>query len=861
MKIHYSDSEVGVFHPICEKALNLALTNLCLNDRYQVLHHQVTGSLEMDFVVENQNTGKYLCVIEVKKTKGAVYSERYQYQAMSYVQSAIERMEKPYYILTNLEFTNCYRYTNDRPRAYQQRLKNGSEFTDFIGNIITDGDLNSFIAKLSNVFQQFIQGFINDTFNYEHSFREFSEKIELYRTDSLSIWKSYLAVCFYQYIRGSQIQQNASNNKRLTDIQVFQRDIEKICDAALMLNFKSIFDYHAYPFAEFSIDNTNILSEMLNLGKQYPVGDKIADLLHYYVSLGKEIDGEVATDTELSKIVAILAHLVHGDIGTDECICDPAAGSGNLLHATVKEFSLSPDKILANDVNARLLEILSLRFGLEYIHTVSPNNSPYISSFNIESLPQDYFNSVGVLVINPPYVSGINCVDRKEHFFNRIRELTKKEPITNVGQMPLEGAFLELITYLVPKGTTIACVLAKSHLLARGVESKTIRRLILDSFGLRIMFDYPREKIFEHVIKDTFVFIGKLGQPVPNIDLVSCVADIPDVNTYELKKFLKDNLGTNNKYVGDGLSIQSFGYEQFNASIDDGWRFINPTYLAIKDFLDKNFYDNSLFENLDQPQFNLHRGKVANKGGSDLLYLNQKWFDADLRKKYHSHLKVGMRNADPMSMKLVQGDSDFLSSEILDSTSLDEIINVYMSYELQKDTTKAKQRKESKSLEQLKAIITRESLLKTPKNSILIPRDIRKYGKAYLTTTKETFVSTNFMILEIENYEDAYLLTTWFTTIFYQLMCESTTKNQEGTRKMERHDLVTTVIPKLTAISPNTKSELLSVRDINFLDLNNPQVRPVDIAWSKALFGSEYESMINKAKKYLIQMVQLRNIK
>ena len=119
------------------------------------------------------------------------------------------------------------------------------------------------------MFQQFIQGFINDTFNYEHSFREFSEKIELYRTDSLSIWKSYLAVCFYQYIRGSQIQQNASNNKRLTDIQVFQRDIEKICDAALMLNFKSIFDYHAYPFAEFSIDNTNILSEMLNLGKQY----------------------------------------------------------------------------------------------------------------------------------------------------------------------------------------------------------------------------------------------------------------------------------------------------------------------------------------------------------------------------------------------------------------------------------------------------------------------------------------------------------------------------------------------------------------------------------------------------------------
>lgn len=94
MKINYSDSEVGVFHPICEKALNLALEELHLSSEYQVLHHQSTGSLEMDFVIRNRSTGKYLCVIEVKKTKNAVNSERYQYQAMSYVQSAIEQMEK-----------------------------------------------------------------------------------------------------------------------------------------------------------------------------------------------------------------------------------------------------------------------------------------------------------------------------------------------------------------------------------------------------------------------------------------------------------------------------------------------------------------------------------------------------------------------------------------------------------------------------------------------------------------------------------------------------------------------------------------------------------------------------------------------
>lgn len=57
----------------------------------------------MDFVIENTTTHKYLCVIEVKRTPAAVNSTRYQFQAMSYVQSNAGITEKPYYILTNLE--------------------------------------------------------------------------------------------------------------------------------------------------------------------------------------------------------------------------------------------------------------------------------------------------------------------------------------------------------------------------------------------------------------------------------------------------------------------------------------------------------------------------------------------------------------------------------------------------------------------------------------------------------------------------------------------------------------------------------------------------------------------------------------
>ena len=68
MGIKYSDSEVNVFHPLCEKALTAALQKLNLQKKYRVIHHQYTGSLEMDFCIQNQATKKYLCVIEVKRT-------------------------------------------------------------------------------------------------------------------------------------------------------------------------------------------------------------------------------------------------------------------------------------------------------------------------------------------------------------------------------------------------------------------------------------------------------------------------------------------------------------------------------------------------------------------------------------------------------------------------------------------------------------------------------------------------------------------------------------------------------------------------------------------------------------------------
>ena len=120
MWVSYSDSEVNRFHPICERALNYALRMIGKEKQYRVLHHQYTGPLEMDYVIQNIATGKYLCVVEVKRTPADVHSARYQFQAMSYVQMNAGQSEKPFYILTNLEYAFSFRYDASRPSVFQQ---------------------------------------------------------------------------------------------------------------------------------------------------------------------------------------------------------------------------------------------------------------------------------------------------------------------------------------------------------------------------------------------------------------------------------------------------------------------------------------------------------------------------------------------------------------------------------------------------------------------------------------------------------------------------------------------------------------------------------------------------------------------
>ena len=63
-------------------------------------------------------------------------------------------------------------------------------------------------------------------------------------------------------------------------------------------------------------------------------------------------------------------------------------------------------------------------------------------------------------------------------------------------------------------------------------------------------------------------------------------------------------------------------------------------------------------------------------------------------------------------------------------------------------------------------------------------------------------------VIHLLEYDHAVVLATWATTVFYQLLCELTCKNQEGTRKMEVRDILSTYAPKFEEVSSITRKRL-----------------------------------------------------
>lgn len=852
MWLKYSDSEVNNFHPVCEKALKMALKNLKKEKKYVVLHHDYVGSLEMDFVIRNKMTNKILCIIEVKRTPSDVQSTRYQYQAMSYIQNGIHELERPFYILTNLETALSFRYDKMYPQVFQQILEPGLTTVAKFG----DTTEHDFIELLAKFFENQIDKFIRNDFSYSFTLDELVNYIAPLKVD-LKEWKTNLSVIFYEYIRGAF---SGVNRTELKKSALNYTDMELMRDQAKLVNFKSIFDYPSEAYLSRHSVDSKLLQHMNQMGKKYISADSITNVLYDLVSEGNEHIGEVSTDLSLANFVVILGDYIRGRIPFEqnECVFDPAGGSGNLISAAIPLLNLNPNQVKVNEINPLLIDLLSLRLGLNFASTVSISNSPSISNKDILDLNCSDFNNVALITLNPPYIRGIDCPNLKQKFATRIADITNSLSVTNIGQIGLEALFLELVTALVPDNTVISCIMPKQYLVASGIEAQTFRKFLINNFGLELIFNYPGQDLFNTVVKDTCILVGRKKSKKPEVKVFTSMQSIQDIDLLSFKESLAKEVPSTEDfyYFESGMETISISKSTLRNSINTGWLMISSEKTQAIQFIEANLLSKSNLHKMKELNIDISRGKVANAGASDLLYIDSNENLFSLANSKGLSYSEGLRNAEVDSFLLNKGDSQFLNvSNVTDSKLISDIVTEYIGLQ----SSNGRQTKVIKTHDELIAKLKKEAGYCTPVHSILIPRNLRVMGRVYLTEA-DMYVSTNFFTLKGMNEKDSIILSSWMTTIFYQLTCEVYSKDQEGTRKMEKPEILNTVIPDVSTLNDEQYKEIFNeYRKIKFLNLQKPNIRKIDEIWAQILFGSEATNRLREACGLLKSLARYRN--
>lgn len=894
----YHDDEVKVFHPLCEHALHAALKQLGLDQEFEVKHHEMIGTLEADFALIRKSTKKYVLFVEVKRTAAAVSSTRYRIQAQSYVQEARSAVEKPYYAITNLEVLDLFKYDASRLSVAQQIIEPSplriGTFAD---------DPSAFMRSLVHAFEQMISIAVQDLGTYKELTGSFIPLLESHKANQAK-WHQSLIVAGYEYIRG--VLKGSKREMPWRSAFNYKNRPGKLIENMQALNFHSLSQPPLPLSKDDELWNTAMLEDLEELGQKTMSGDEMAELVHSIAVSGREHEGLVPTDLELAQVLSVLSrHVLGRDLHEHEVICDPAAGSGNLLSAGKFGFeNLQPKQLWANDKEPLFAELLSIRLGLMFPTVIAPDNSPKVTVQDAITLERADFEPVKVVLMNPPYVSGVKDPVTKRKVAARIHDLNGQMSLTNIGQVGIEAPFVEMINSLVPEGTVISVVLPKQYLTTPGREASAFRSFLLHEFGLQLIFLYPRSGIFQDVIKDTVVLIGrkpaeadiyarrtqgiapakvqviKSELPLAHLNLAKlkmslatlkqgkAAASVPSDQATNTAVGLPSEQATNPAVsLAYGVDLREIAVKELDQKREAGWRNLTVIGEQSEAWIRQTLVP--LSKKISERHM-LKRGRIGNAGASDLLFINTNaklwdriqgivpadWLYPALRTV--KEIDYAQMNAATTSVRFLAPCDQAFQAGTVEYDILEEILDHYLVLQAEA-VGQAKQRKKEKTKEELRKIIDKERKKVTPSHTILIPRNIRRFARAFITT-EDAYISTNVIEVSGGTVEERQLTHSWLLSVFAQLQFEAMAKDQEGARKLEENSIGELLIPNTDQADQATVDEWIAsaASRTEFLDLCEPKSSDLDVKWAKWIDHQAPAAVLNQAVQLLEERVRER---
>jgi len=857
----YSDDEVGVFHPLFATALEVALSELELQDTLEIVHHWRKPNFRgiIDFAIVNRQSQKVLLPIEVKKTANDLKAIGRQ-QARGYLENLGTSKGSDYYMASNLETNELFKFSVDRPLTVAQLLKiDGLE----VGNFETSTPAEFFrrlILALKTVLGTVRA---NDGTVYASNVSGLINALET-RVNDADSWRQANAVYSYDYVRGalsksSRHRDEVASWPRLVDLA---DSLERMSLFAGRIDFELIFNgsisggFNKEEVAQIS-------AGAFEAGEKLDFGSELSSIINEIATGEKKIPGVVETPPSLARLLAYYSIAALGrQLNHDEQIFEPGCGGGNLIVEFKKIYgnSLYANQVFGIEKEALFRELLALRVGLAFMDSIAPSCRPRLEIRDVTTVDLSECRRVALTLMNPPFIRGIDAVDIKERLGTRIANLTSCAPELTTGQLGLECAYLELVCALLPTGSILGLIFPKNALMRS--ESKVVRKFLIDKFGLSQIILYPEMNVFGDVQKSTVVLVGVVGTRQAKIVRTAHTEDITDLE-FEVR-FDESNPQSSCREMAGSVS-RSFDTELFENGIKGGWKELLSSWSEAYEGVASKIHEKTCTLESSTKILQIKRGAIGNSGISEFLFnpgCSQENSRSHPPTKWsmvpRSSILPALKNADSAPILLTK-DSGESALSIPEAEITDALLDAVTSY-LQTEAQSAiagVQEKRAKSREDVRRILTASKAIHG--HFVLVPRAERRKARIIVSEATEVLVSTNFHTVKLSSYREAVIIGSWFISIFGQIELEFEGIDQEGMRKLEVDELKRCQIPKNLEFS----DEEFMLLEAAFLrcvprDFMGFEIEAVDQIWSRRLFGEAGDERIAESVQLLSIMCRDR---
>lgn len=852
----YNDDEVRVFHPLYQNVFSsLIVDNKVLLDNYELIHHPKlpTGRIP-DFILRNKYTKRTVLISELKRTKSDVFNYNFTQQVYGYAQDLKDNMEKNFYLLTNIELINLFKYDEKRQNALNQLLKDSPiKVAEF-----NTSDLDSLQKKLRTSLENILDNILSEqNIEWKVGLSQLSDCLRETFEDKSS-WESVIYQPFIFYLFSFLVKQSLISYEDAIDCINNPDKLNSYLNSKV--KYLNLSDFTSSEESDNELNNASF-----NSGSEFEYGEDLAYIIQDIVmsKSSRETIGTMApTDSELCLLLNFLAkNITTEELQEDQIIIDPSAGVGNILAETKKVFkNIKSNQIWANEIDFHFKEALFIRLFLNY-YDPSSIDQPIITISDIKDLKKNEFENVKIVISNPPFGRRANeqNVETIKALSDNIESITGQSVQLNFDNLGLECSHLEFIWSLLKDDSSYITIFPTRYLISVSKGSEEFRKFLINKFGVNTIIQYPHNSIFADVQKTTLILCGIKNKKANSIKFVNIQKPFEEINYDEFEKIL--NFNTNDERV----NVKDVSTVDLENDISSGWKkhFYKTTF---KDILGD---EKVKLVSIDEDFKFLPRGNAGNKGISDLIFpdINNK-----IVKKYidlipGKYKYLGIRHSTNIPLFINPANYSKLAIKLDEKLTTKNKNNLKKLFEIfdQKIINKnGVQYKKAKTTQEKFNILESSSLYSA--NTLVIPRAIRKEAGISMLEDN-TILSTNFVPIfpKLDNSEISLLTLSWLVSVFGQVQFEEVSNNEDGLRKIEINNVKKLLIPEYNKMDKNTKEKIVNILIENantlikdFSKPQTPQLNALDVTWAVYLFGNDYDAKLNDITNLLEILVDNR---